>query len=68
MSTNDFMANVAIEINSSRSEVWDALINPSAIKQYMFGAKVVTLLGRANSKAKRMKIRASFCRWKLKKC
>ena len=40
MSTNDFMANVAIEINSSRSEVWDALINPSAIKQYMFGADV----------------------------
>ncbi len=40
MSTNDFMANVAIEINSSRSEVWDALINPSAIKQYMFDADV----------------------------
>ncbi len=40
MSTNEFMANVAIEINSSRSEVWDALINPSAIKQYMFGADV----------------------------
>ena len=40
MSTNDFMANVAIEINSSRSAVWDALINPSAIKQYMFGADV----------------------------
>jgi len=39
MSTNDFMANVAIEINSSRSEVWDALITPSAIKQYMFGAQ-----------------------------
>lgn len=40
MSANDFMANVAIEINSSRSEVWDALINPSAIKQYMLGADV----------------------------
>lgn len=40
MSTNDFMANVAIEINSSRSEVWAALVTPSAIKQYMFGAEV----------------------------
>ena len=40
MSTNDFVANGFIEINSSRSEVWAALVTPSAIKQYRFGAEV----------------------------
>ncbi|MGH8108155.1 MAG: SRPBCC family protein [Arenimonas sp.] len=40
MSTDDFTANAAIAITASRKEVWDALITPSAIKQYMFGADV----------------------------
>ena len=40
MSTNDFVANGFIEINSSRSEVWTALVTPSAIKQYRLGTEV----------------------------
>lgn len=43
MSTDDFTANAAIEIISSRKNVWDALINPAAIKHYMFGANVESL-------------------------
>lgn len=40
MCNDNLMANAATEINSSRREVWNALITPSAIKQYMFGADV----------------------------
>ena len=40
MAINDFMANAAISINSNKKEVWDALVNPVAIKRYMFGAKI----------------------------
>jgi len=36
----DTSANAAISINSSKREVWDALVNPVAIKQYMMGADV----------------------------
>jgi len=43
MTTNDFTANVAIAINSNRTRVWEALVSPSAIKQYMFGADVESL-------------------------
>lgn len=40
MTTNDFLATANTSINSSKREVWDALVNPAAIKQYMFGADV----------------------------
>ncbi len=40
MSTDNFTANAAIAITASKNEVWAALITPSAIKQYMFGADV----------------------------
>lgn len=40
MTTDDFMANATISINSNKAEIWDALVNPVAIKQYMFGADV----------------------------
>lgn len=40
MAIDDFMANASISINASKREVWDALVNPAAIKQYMFGADV----------------------------
>lgn len=43
MSIDDFMANAAIEIISSRKIVWDALINHAAIKHYMFGASLESL-------------------------
>jgi len=41
MDTN-LIARASVAVNASRSEVWDALLNPEAIKQYMFGANVVT--------------------------
>lgn len=40
MTTDDFMASATISINSNKKEVWDALVNPVAIKQYMFGTDV----------------------------
>ncbi len=40
MSTGELTANAAIAINAGKREVWDALVNPSAIKHYMFGADV----------------------------
>ncbi len=40
MITDDFIANATISINSNKKEVWDALVNPVAIKQYMFGTDV----------------------------
>lgn len=38
----NFIAKASITINASNAKVWDALVNPEAIKQYMFGAHVVT--------------------------
>jgi uncharacterized protein YndB with AHSA1/START domain len=34
------VANVSTTIRAPRSKVWDALVNPQAIKQYMFGTDV----------------------------
>jgi uncharacterized protein YndB with AHSA1/START domain len=33
---------VTIEINASIKKVWDALVNPEIIKQYLFGTETVT--------------------------
>ena len=38
----NFIAKATIDVNASRSEVWDALIDPKAVKQYMFGTEVST--------------------------
>jgi uncharacterized protein YndB with AHSA1/START domain len=38
----DLVAKATIIINTSCPKVWDALMNPEAIKQYMFGTTVVT--------------------------
>ena len=43
MTTDDFTANAATTINSNRTQVWEALVSPSAIKQYMFGADVESI-------------------------
>lgn len=40
MTNENLMANAATSIISNRAKVWNALITPSAIKQYMFGADV----------------------------
>ena len=40
--TANFIANASIVINAPRHAVWQALVSPQAIKQYMFGAHVVS--------------------------
>jgi uncharacterized protein YndB with AHSA1/START domain len=37
-----FIAKQSITIHAPVAEVWDALVNPETIKQYMFGTEVVT--------------------------
>jgi uncharacterized protein YndB with AHSA1/START domain len=41
MSTN-LLAKATIRINATTERVWDALVTPDAIKQYMFGTNVVS--------------------------
>jgi uncharacterized protein YndB with AHSA1/START domain len=36
------IANAAATIEAAKSRVWEALVSPAAIKQYMFGADVVS--------------------------
>ncbi len=38
----NLIAKTSISINASSDKVWDALVNPDAIKQYMFGTNVVS--------------------------
>lgn len=38
----NLIARASIAINASRAKVWEALVNPETIKQYMFGTHVVT--------------------------
>jgi uncharacterized protein YndB with AHSA1/START domain len=38
----DLIAKTSLTINAPRIKVWDALVNPEAIKKYMFGTNVVT--------------------------
>jgi len=38
----NLIAKASININASSEKVWDALVNPEAIKQYMFGTDVVS--------------------------
>jgi uncharacterized protein YndB with AHSA1/START domain len=40
METKEHIAKAAISINAPVQQVWDALINPALIKQYMFGTEV----------------------------
>jgi len=40
METKEHIAKTAISINAPVQQVWDALINPAIIKQYMFGTEV----------------------------
>jgi len=39
---NDYVAKASITVNAPISKVWDALVNPAALKQYAFGATVVS--------------------------
>ncbi len=38
----DLLARASINIKSPKDTVWEALVNPDAIKQYMFGTNVVS--------------------------
>jgi uncharacterized protein YndB with AHSA1/START domain len=38
----NLIARVSINIDAPSEKVWDALITPETIKQYMFGADVVS--------------------------
>lgn len=39
---HNFIAKASIAINASRQAVWKALVSPDAIREYMFGAHVVS--------------------------
>jgi len=39
---NKFIAKAEIKLNAPASKVWDALINPTMIKQYLFGTEAVS--------------------------
>src|SRR6185369_13888362 len=39
---NKLIAKATITINASAAEVWEAVTNPDLIKQYLFGADVIT--------------------------
>jgi uncharacterized protein YndB with AHSA1/START domain len=38
----NLIAMASVTINAPSKKVWDALVNPEAIKQYMFGTNVVS--------------------------
>ena len=40
--SKSLVAKASTTIEVSREKVWDALVSPAAIKQYMFGAEVVS--------------------------
>lgn len=39
---DDFVAEASTTIHASADKVWDALVNPEKIKEYMFGSTVVS--------------------------
>ncbi len=39
---NTLIAKAQVEINAPIARVWDALVNPDVIRQYMFGTNVVS--------------------------
>jgi uncharacterized protein YndB with AHSA1/START domain len=44
-----FIARASTSIHAPLDKVWKALVDPHAIKQYMFGTNVVTGLARRES-------------------
>ena len=42
MAEDSFIAKAEVTINASAEKVWDALINPASVEQYMFGATVTS--------------------------
>ena len=63
----NFIAKVSIAIKASRHAVWQALISPDAIKEYMFGAasiqtgvKAARYRGKENGRENPMKTKVPF--------
>jgi uncharacterized protein YndB with AHSA1/START domain len=42
MNTEDIIARVSTSINATKEKVWEALVTPTIIKEYMFGTDVVS--------------------------
>jgi uncharacterized protein YndB with AHSA1/START domain len=42
MNNNNRIAKAEIEIDAPKNRVWDALVTPARIKEYMFGTNVAT--------------------------
>jgi uncharacterized protein YndB with AHSA1/START domain len=42
MNTEDIVARVSTSINAPKEKVWEALVTPKIIKQYMFGTNVTS--------------------------
>jgi len=40
--SKNFIAKATISIKAPSTRVWDALVTPAAVKQYMFGTNVVS--------------------------
>lgn len=38
----NLIARAHVTINAARAKVWNALVNPEAIRQYMFGTNVTS--------------------------
>jgi uncharacterized protein YndB with AHSA1/START domain len=38
----DLIAHASVEVNAPAARVWDALVNPKIIRQYMFGTTVLS--------------------------
>ena len=36
------VAKASVTVNAPKARVWDALVNPETIKEYMFGTTVVS--------------------------
>lgn len=56
---DQFIAKASTSIDAPPATVWEALVNPEMIKQYMFGTNVVTDWKRAARSSGRVSGRAS---------
>ena len=62
-----FIAKATITIDAPVERVWDALVNPGIIKQYMFGTEVFSdweegspIVGRVNGRARNTRTKEQF--------
>lgn len=42
MTANGYVAEARVDIDASPQEIWDALIDPDRVEQYMFGTRIRT--------------------------